>query len=91
MTSATHWELHDWLTGELVAHGDNPAGLRAALAGVCHADSMYDEIPEPDTADTGLPPSLSRALEEWVCDPATPDEDIAQIAGWPVAKVRDHR
>ncbi|WP_306214964.1 hypothetical protein [Actinoplanes sp. RD1] len=91
-TSATGWELRDWLTGALVARGDDgPAGLRAALAGAYHADDLYAEDPGADPAAPGLPVSLGRAIEEWVFAPSTPDDDVATVAGWPVRKVREHR
>lgn len=91
MVTATGWELRDWLTGAVVARGDDGrAGLRGALAVAFHADGLYAEI-APDPATPGIPPSLSRAIEEWVCAPSTPDEDIATFVGWPVGKVREHR
>lgn len=53
------------------------------------ADDLFLEIPDPETP--GIPPSLSRALEEWVCASSTPDEDIAHVVHWPVGEVREHR
>lgn len=92
MRSATGWELRDWLTGNVVAAGqDGPAGLRAALARTYPADRLYAEVQGPEPVTAGVPPSLSRAIEEWVCDPHTPDEDIASFVGWPVGRVREHR
>jgi hypothetical protein len=92
LTSATRWELRDWLTGTVVACGeDGPAGLRAALTGAYHADDLYAEIPGSGPATPGLPPSLGQAIEEWVSAWSTPDEEIAAFVGWPVAKVREHR
>ncbi|WP_305789305.1 hypothetical protein [Symbioplanes lichenis] len=91
-TSATGWELRDWLTGALIARGDDgPAGLRAALAGACHADELYAEEQGVAPVAPGLPVSLSHAIEEWVFAPSTPDDDVATVAGWPVRKVREHR
>ena len=92
LTSVTGWELRDWQTGEVIARGDDgPAGLYAALAGAYHADGLYAEVPGADPATPGMPPSLGRAIEEWVGAPSTPDEEIAQLVGWPVGKVREHR
>jgi hypothetical protein len=93
LTSATGWELRDWLTGAVLARDDDgPAGLSAALAGAYHADGLYAEEPGgSDEAMPGIPPSLSRTIEEWVCAPSTPDEEIAEFVRWPVEKVREHR
>jgi hypothetical protein len=92
LISAARWELRDWLTGSVVARGDDgPAGLHAALAGAFHADGLYAEIPGPGLATPGLPPSLGRVIEEWISDFSTPDEEIAAFVGWPVDKVREHR
>ncbi len=92
MTSPYRWELHDWLTGEVVAGGhDGPAGMESALSESYPADILYAEIPGPAATTPGLPPSLLRAIERWVCDPGTPDEDIAALVEWPVSEVREHR
>lgn len=91
-TSATGWELRDWLTGAVLAAGeDGPAGLAAALAGTYHADGLYAEIPGPGPQATGLPSTLAATIEEWVAAVSTPDEEIAEFIGWPVAKVRECR
>jgi hypothetical protein len=91
-TSATGWELRDWLTGALIARGDDgPAGLRAALAGAYHADNLYAEAPGAAPVAPGLPESLGHAIEEWVFASSTPDDDVAAVADWPVRKVREHR
>ncbi|MFI5931813.1 hypothetical protein [Actinoplanes sp. NPDC051494] len=80
---ATGRELRDWLTGAVIAHHDP----------VRHypADNLFTDVPEPDTLTPGIPPSLHRAIEEWVFDSSTPDREIADFVGWPVAKVREHR
>ena len=44
-----------------------------------------------DVTTPGVPPSLQRALQEWVVDDLTPDEDIAEFIGWTVGRVREHR
>ncbi|GAB2594470.1 hypothetical protein Aab01nite_82980 [Paractinoplanes abujensis] len=89
MTCGAQWELRDWLTDELVGRGsDGPGGLRVALLGLCHADSLYAES---DITTSDVPLSLRRALEEWVCEPDTPDEDIAEFVGWAVDLVRECR
>ncbi|MBL7261568.1 hypothetical protein [Paractinoplanes lichenicola] len=86
MISADRWELRDWLTDELVREGS--AGP-VSLLGLCHADTLYADGPEPEVET--VPLSLRRALEDWVCEPATPDEDIAAFVGWPVGRVRELR
>ncbi|GAA2484444.1 hypothetical protein [Winogradskya humida] len=92
LRSATRWELRDRLTGAVVARGDDgPAGLEAALADFYHSDDLYAEIPGADPVTPGIPPSLARAIGEWVADPGTPDEEIAGFVGWPVARVRECR
>lgn len=92
LTSATRWELRDWLTGAVVARGDDgPAGMQAALAGAYPADVLYAELPGSAPATPGIPPSLGRVIEEWVSASTTPDEEIAEFVGWAVGKVREHR
>ncbi|GAA2556821.1 hypothetical protein GCM10010435_29380 [Winogradskya consettensis] len=92
LTSATRWELRDLLTGSVVARGDDgPAGLDAALADAYHSDDLFAEIPGADPVTPGIPPSLARAIGEWIGDPGTPDEEIAEFVGWPVARVRECR
>ncbi|MBU2666950.1 hypothetical protein KOI35_25905 [Actinoplanes bogorensis] len=91
-TSATGWELRDWLTGAVLARGDDgPAGLSVALTGTYHADCLYAEVPGPEPGTPGVPSSLGRAVEEWLFAATTSDEDVAEFAGWPLAKVREHR
>lgn len=51
----------------------------------------HDLAPYVDVVTPGVPTSLRRALEEWAVDEATPDEEIAEFIGWPVARVREHR
>ncbi|GIE78590.1 hypothetical protein Aph02nite_45400 [Actinoplanes philippinensis] len=46
---------------------------------------------ENDVVTPGVPPSLRKALEEWVVDESTPDDEVADFIGWPVARVREHR
>jgi hypothetical protein len=91
------WEFRDWTTGEVIARGDDgPAGCRATAARLdpagiwYHADNLYDE-PVDDLITHGVPASLGRAIEEWVAQPSTPDEEIAGFIGWPVDRVREHR
>lgn len=86
------WILRDWLTGAVIAHGDDgPAGLRQAFAGHYDADDLFLDVPAADPVTPGIPPSLHRAIEQWLFAPATPDQEIATVVGWPVAKVREHR
>ncbi|WP_430782372.1 hypothetical protein [Actinoplanes sp. G11-F43] len=86
------WELRDWLTGAVIARGDDgPAGLRAASAGHYDADDLFTDVPSADPVTPGIPPSLHRAIEQWLFEPGTPDQEIAAFVGWPVAKVREHR
>ncbi|GAB7045504.1 hypothetical protein [Catenuloplanes indicus] len=92
MTSATDWQLYDWLTREPVAQGhDGPAGMASALRTMYHADNLYTDVPIPEPPVPSIPRSLQRALEEWICNPLTADEDIAAVVDWPVATVREHR
>ncbi|GAB2571732.1 hypothetical protein Aab01nite_04160 [Paractinoplanes abujensis] len=44
-----------------------------------------------DITTPGVPLSLQQALQEWVVDESTPDEDIAEFIGWTVERVREHR
>lgn len=88
--SATGWELRDFLTGAVIACGDDfPAGLDAALANRYLARDLYTEIPGLELTTPGIPPSLSRAIEEWVFAPSTPDEEIAEFVGWTPGRVRE--
>ncbi|GAA1582253.1 hypothetical protein [Actinoplanes couchii] len=90
LSSATGWELRDWLTGAVIRRGDDgPAGLTRALSGHYDADDLFTDVPEPATP--GIPPSLGRAIEEWLFAASTPDQDIAEFIGWPVGEVREHR
>jgi hypothetical protein len=92
MISATGWELRDWLTGEVVAGGHGgPAGMASVLSGMYHADNLYADVSAAEPATPEIPASLRRVVEEWVCDAATSDEDIAEVTGWSVGTVREHR
>ncbi|WP_250037654.1 hypothetical protein [Paractinoplanes maris] len=52
---------------------------------------QYEGHYTADVTTPGVPPSLRRALQEWVVDELTPDEDIAEFIGWTVERVREHR
>ncbi|MBM2614850.1 hypothetical protein JIG36_04670 [Actinoplanes sp. LDG1-06] len=64
---------------------------RLVLAGWVGVDDLFGEAVWPDIATAGVPPSLCRALEDWVTQESTPDEDVADFIGWPLPKVREHR
>ncbi|MFC3986652.1 hypothetical protein [Streptosporangium jomthongense] len=89
------WEILDWRTEERLAHGHNgldgyaEACLRLDPEGRWHhIDPLTEEIglTEPSLTD-GVPLSLAEALLNWVESLSTPDEEIAEIAGWDVAEV----
>ncbi|MBL7258789.1 hypothetical protein [Paractinoplanes lichenicola] len=63
----------------------------ADLARARLGDELFGEAYWPDVVTAGVPPSLRRALEEWVTQDSTPDEEIAAFIGWPVPKVREYR
>jgi hypothetical protein len=96
--SVDGWEIRDWRTDELIAEGDDGfAGYEAAVARLdpdntwFHADLLDHDEPLPQVATPGLPPSLGRAIEDWIGQMSTSDEEIAEFIGWSVEKVRDHR
>ncbi|SDS77607.1 hypothetical protein SAMN04489716_1588 [Actinoplanes derwentensis] len=97
LSSAADWELRDWLTGAVLARGDDgPAGLASALSGHYDADNLFtDDAPgligEQCSVTTAIPPSLGRAIEQWLFADETPDQEIAEFIGWPVGSVREHR
>lgn len=95
---ADGWEITDWRTGELIARGDDGIdGYDATAARLdpnntwYHADRLYDDEPFPEVATPGIPPSLGAAIDEWIGQMQTLDEEIAEFVGWPVEKVREHR
>ncbi len=92
------WEITDWRTGELIAEGnDGLAGYDAATDRLdpenmwFHVDRLDDDEPLPDVTTPGMPPSLGSAIEDWIGQSSTPDEEIAEFIGWSVEKVREHR
>jgi hypothetical protein len=96
--TATGWNILDWRTDEVIAEGaDGWDGYVAATKrlfpdGRCiHVDSVTDDLPLPDVATPGVPPSLATALDEWIGQSSTSDGEIAEFIGWSVEKVREHR
>jgi hypothetical protein len=96
--SQNGWEIRDWHSGELIAQGeDGIAGYDAAAARLdpdnkwVHVDHLHDDVPLPEVMTPGLPPSLGRAIEEWIGQMSTTDEEIAEFVGWSVERVREHR
>ncbi|MEU1590541.1 hypothetical protein [Micromonospora sp. NPDC005710] len=92
------WKVLDWRTDEVIAEGDDGwEGYTAATKRLCpdgrwvHVDSLTDDLPLPEVNTPGVPPSLGKALYEWISQNSTSAEDIAQLIGWPVEKVREHQ
>lgn len=91
------WEIRDWRTGEMIAEGtDGFAGYEAAADDLdpdgtwFHCDHLWgEELTEVTTP--GVPPSLGTCLEDWIGQVSTPDEEIAELVGWTIEKVRQHR
>ncbi|MEU2610624.1 hypothetical protein ABZ570_03420 [Micromonospora sp. NPDC007271] len=54
-------------------------------------DLLDDDEPRPDVDTPGVPPSLGRAIEEWLAQLKTTDEEIAAFLGWTVEKIRGYR
>lgn len=96
--SGDEWEIRDWNTGEVIAKGgDGVDGLDAAAARLdpdekwFHEDHITEGYDSELVTTPGIPPGLGEAIEEWVSQTATSDEEIADFIGWPVEKVREHR
>lgn len=96
--SGDAWEITDWRTGGLIASGsgghDGWGKILRELdpcGSWVHVDWLIDQIPAIKIHPDRIPQSLADAIETWVESSETPDEDIAEIAGWPVEKVREHR
>lgn len=92
------WAIYDWRTNQLLAEGDNGIeGYDAAAEELdpnekwFHYDHLYDEVPLSDVETPGVPPSLGRAIEDWLGMESTPDTEIAAFVGWSVDEVRAHR
>jgi hypothetical protein len=90
------WAIKDWRTGEELVSGDG--GLERCDA-ACkrldpdgrwwHIDNLMDQVEWQDISSTdGIPPSLAKALEEWVDSLHTPIEEVAGVAGLDVDGVK---
>ncbi|EWM65076.1 MULTISPECIES: hypothetical protein [Micromonospora] len=97
-TSGDGWEIRDWLTDELLAEGDDGHDGYAATVKRLDPDDMWyhedfldDEEPLQTVTTLGMPPTLGQAIDDWVAQLSTSDEEIAQFIGWSVEKVREHR
>ncbi|GAA1641734.1 hypothetical protein GCM10009679_53520 [Saccharothrix algeriensis] len=90
-TGPATWQYTDWHTGEIIASGDDRTSDDEVLAALdpdgafLHIDNVVRRPVEPD--NPGIPPSLARALEDWVDLLSTPDEEIARYVGWTVQDV----
>lgn len=86
------WDITDWRTGEVLASGSkgydeysaaierlDPDGQWVHIDRI-HGDELWDGY---DISPTdGIPSSLAVALVDWVENGGTPNEEIAQVAGW---------
>ncbi|MEV7011997.1 hypothetical protein [Streptosporangium sp. NPDC051022] len=89
------WEILDWRTGTRLAHGfGGLQGYDEACARLDphnrwrHIDPISEGLePVEPSATDGVPPSLASALQDWLGSMHTPDEEIAEVAGWDVAQV----
>jgi hypothetical protein len=89
----------DWRTGEVlleieVTSVDEFDAAANAIKGSerwWHIDVIFDNdddhLPH-DVTTPGLPPSLQGAIRDWVTEPSTPDEEVADWVGWPVEQVK---
>lgn len=90
-TGQTTWQYTDWRTGAVIASGDDRTDEDEVLDALdpertfLHIDNIPRQPVEP--ANPGIPPSLARALEDWVDLLNTPDEEIARFVGWTVQDV----
>lgn len=88
-TGRDTWDIVDWRTDEIIAEGGggldgyakaherlNPEGTWHHMDPIA-ADIMIDPAPTE-----GVPPSLAQALEDWIGQLNTPDDEIAQVVGW---------
>jgi hypothetical protein len=48
-------------------------------------------VPLLEVSTPGVPATLGQAIDDWMAQAATTDEDIAEFIGWPVEKVREQR
>ena len=93
--SEDRWEIRNWRTGALIASAsDGLAGYEEAGDRLdpdsrwWHIDRVRDHVDLIDISPTpGLPPSLAKALEEWIGMTSTPYDEIAEVAGCDVAEV----
>lgn len=56
-----------------------------------NADFFAEDEPLPDVITPGVPPSLGQAIDDWLSQTSTPDDEIAEFIGWSVEKVNEHR
>lgn len=97
-TSGDSWAIYDWRTNHLLAEGDTGIEGYDAVAERLdpdekwfHCDHLWNEVPLSDVETPGVPPSLGRAIEDWIGTTSTPDTEIAEFVGWSVDSVRAHR
>lgn len=97
--SGNTWELHDWRTGTPLAGGDggiaemDEVGEQLDPDGKwLHIDRLgYDDEALAYVQTEGLPGDLNSALQEWLDNTGTSNEELAAFVGWPVEKVADCR
>jgi hypothetical protein len=86
------WEIIDWRTGDVIAAGDDHIdGYEAKAAELDPGETWIhiDHIEGTSTvaSNPGIPDSLAAAIDGWIDELATTDEDIAEVVGWTVEEV----
>lgn len=97
-TGPDSWTIYDWRTNQLLAEGATGIEGYDAVAERLdpddrwfHCDHLWDDVPLTDVETPGVPPSLGRAIEDWLGSTGTPDAEIAEFVGWSVDDVRARR
>lgn len=92
------WTIMDWETRKVIARGTG--GYAAYSAKVneldpngrfVEYDNLREDIPWEPVETDDLPSVIGNAFQEWIDNPATTNEEIAEWAGWSVEKVHDYR
>jgi len=95
-TGQDSWEITDWRSGDLLAHGTGGIDEYDAATGRLDPDGKWLHIDHVDAdpvdvEPVGIPDSLADALQDWLGSAGTPDEDVAEFVGWSVEDVARHR
>jgi hypothetical protein len=97
-TEGDSWEILDWETGQVIAEGNDGVDGYETTAERLDPDEKWihiDYVQRYENLDhleaEGIPASLAAAIEDWADDPGTDDEDLADVTGWPVDRVREYR